>query len=135
MSGPYSPQVIDHFARPRNLGRLPEANGRGSAGDLRDGDVRIEIAIRVEGERIAAARFRTFGCSAAIAASSVATVLITGRGVREAATIDAAQILEALGGLPDDRLYAPAMAARAVQSALADWRRNDEAMSARVGAR
>src|SRR4051812_45094682 len=126
MSGPYSPQVIDHFAHPRNLGRLPDANGRGSAGDLRNGDVRIEIAIRVEGERIAAARFRTFGCSAAIAASSVATVLIIGRGVADAAAVDAAQILDTLGGLPADRHYAPALAARAIQAALADWRCHDE---------
>ena len=100
MSEPYSQQVIDHFVAPRNLGRLPDANGRGVSGDLRTGDVRIEIAIRVESDRVAAARFRTFGCSVAIAASSVATTLIAERPVREAAALTAAQITGALGGLP-----------------------------------
>jgi nitrogen fixation protein NifU and related proteins len=119
---PYSAQVIDHFAHPRNLGRLPDANGRGVAGDLLTGEVRIEIAIRVEGGRVAAARFRTFGCSAAIAASSMATVLIDGRPVAEVAALQPAQITTALGGLPPDRLYAPALAAEAVGRALADWR-------------
>ncbi len=121
MGDRYSPQVLDHFARPRNLGRLPDADGRGVAGDLRRDDVRIEIAIRVADGRIAAARFRTFGCSAAIAASSMATVLIEGRPIDEAAGLTAQQINDALGGLPADRLYAPAMAAAAVHGAVADW--------------
>lgn len=127
MSGPYSAQVIDHFARPRNLGRLPEANGRGVAGDLRDGDVRIEIAIRVEGERIVAARFRTFGCSAAIAASSVATTLVEGKDTAVAAALTPERITAALGGLPPNRLYAPRLAADAVHRAIEDWRRGQEA--------
>jgi nitrogen fixation NifU-like protein len=118
---PYSAQVLEHFAHPRNLGRLPEANGRGRVGDLRDGPTQIEIAILVEGERVTAARFRTFGCSAAIAASSVATTLIAGRTVREAAGLTAEQITAALGGMPPERAYAPEMAAAAVQGAVADW--------------
>lgn len=122
MNEPYSTQVLDHFARPRNLGRLPDANGRGVVGDLREGDVQIEIAIRVEGERVVAARFRTFGCSAAIAASSMATMLIEGQAVDEAGTLQAAAIATALGGLPADRLYAPAMAADAVRQAVDAYR-------------
>ena len=122
MNEPYSSQVLDHFARPRNLGRLPDANGRGVVGDLREGDVQIEIAIRVEVGRVAAARFRTFGCSAAIAASSMATMLIEGQAVDEAGTLQAAAITTALGGLPPDRLYAPAMAADAVRQAVAAYR-------------
>jgi nitrogen fixation protein NifU and related proteins len=118
----YSAQVIEHFAHPRNLGRLAEANGRGVAGDLRAGDVQIEIAILVAGDRVAAARFRTFGCSAAIAASSVATTLIDGRAVAEAATLTPEAIITALGGLPATKLYAPRLAAEAVHRAVADWR-------------
>lgn len=129
----YSPQVLDHFARPRNLGRLPDADGRGVAGDLRRDDVRIEIAIRVADGRIVAARFRTFGCSAAIAASSMATVLIEGRPVGEAEGITPQQITDALGGLPADRLYAPAMAAAAVHGAVADWAGTGRAHEARSG--
>ena len=127
MDGGYAPTVLDHFARPRGLGRLPEANGRGVAGDLRDGDVRIEIAIRVERGLVAAARFRTFGCSAAIAASSMATTLIEGRTVEEARALSAETITDALGGLPADRLYAPAMAASAVRAAAADYERRARA--------
>ncbi len=126
---PYSAQVIDHFAAPRNLGRLPDANGRGVVGDLQTDDVRIEIAIRVEGGRIAAARFRTFGCSAAIAASSIATTLIADRTVQAAADITPAQIAAALGGLPPERLYAPEMAAMAVHRAVADWERHVEGVT------
>lgn len=119
--GPYSAQVLDHFARPRNLGRLPDANGRAVVGDLRDGPTQIAIAVRVEAGRVAAARFRTFGCSAAIAASSVATVLISGLTTDEAAALTAETIATALGGLPPERAYASAMAAAAVRGAIADW--------------
>jgi nitrogen fixation NifU-like protein len=117
---------LDHFAHPRNLGRLPDANGRGVVGDLRDGPTQIAIAIRVEDGRIAAARFRTFGCSAAIAASSMATTLIAGQALAEAAALTAEQITTALGGLPPERAYAPAMAAAAVQGAIADWAAREE---------
>lgn len=133
MSGPYSAQVVEHFARPRNLGRLADANGRGVSGDLRDGDVRIEIAIRVEGGRVAAARFRTFGCSAAIAASSVATTLIEDGDVAEAAALTPERITDALGGLPPDRLYAPRLAADAVHRAIEDWRRGEGAIAGAAG--
>jgi nitrogen fixation NifU-like protein len=119
--GPYSAQVLDHFARPRNLGRLPDANGRATVGDLRDGPTQIAIAVRVEAGRVAAARFRTFGCSAAIAASSMATVLISGLTTDEAAALTAETITTALGGLPPERAYAPTMAAAAVRGAIADW--------------
>jgi nitrogen fixation NifU-like protein len=121
----YSVTVLEHYARPRNLGRLPGASGQGVVGDLRDGPVQITVAVRIEPgaageERVAAARFRAFGCSAAIAAASMATVLIEGRPVREAAALTPEAIVAALGGLPDDRLYAPALAAEAVRRAIAD---------------
>ena len=123
---PYSAQVLDHFARPRNLGRLPEANGRGTVGDLRDGPVQITIAILVEPdhggeERIVAARFRAFGCSAAIASASMATVLLEGQTVREATALTPETIAAALGGLPEERRYAPELTAEAAHKALADW--------------
>jgi nitrogen fixation NifU-like protein len=121
----YSATVLEHFARPRNLGRLPGASGQGVAGDLRDGPVQITIAVRVERDeagaaRIAVARFRAFGCSAAIASSSMATVLIEGQTMREAATLTPEAIVAALDGLPEDRLYAPSFAAEAVHRAIAD---------------
>lgn len=117
----YSQRVLDHYARPRNLGRLPEADGRGVAGDLREGDTRIEIAIRVRGGRVAEARHRTFGCSATIAAASVATELIAGRAVEAAGALSAEEIVAALDGLPPDRLYAPDLAVEAVRGAVRDY--------------
>jgi nitrogen fixation protein NifU and related proteins len=121
----YSATVLEHYARPRNLGRLPGASGQGVAGDLRDGPVQITIAVRIECDeagatRIAEARFRAFGCSAAIASSSMATELIVGQTAREAAGLTPAAIVAALDGLPEDRLYAPALAAEAVHRAIAD---------------
>lgn len=125
MHEPYSATVLDHYAHPRNLGRLPEADGQGVAGDLADEPAQITIAIRLappanDDPRIAAARFRAFGCSAAIASASMATVLLEGRTLREAAAITAETITAALDGLPPARLYAAALAATAIQRALAD---------------
>ena len=122
MDAAQSAAVLDHYARPRNLGRLPDANGRGMAGDLRAGDTQIEIAIRVEAGRIAAVRHRTFGCSATVAAASVATELIAGRAVEAAGALSAAEIVAALDGLPPDRLYAPDLAVEAVRCAVRDFR-------------
>lgn len=119
---PYSALVLDHYACPRNLGRLPDANGRGVAGDLLIGATRIEIAVRVDAGLVAAARFRAIGCSAAIAASSLATTLIVGRAAEEAAALTPAALVAALGGLPPERLYASALVIEAIGSALADWR-------------
>lgn len=128
MEQPYNATVLDHYAQPRNLGRLPDADGRGLVGDLRDDPVQIAIAIRVErgddgATRIAAARFRAFGCSATIAAASMATVLIEGRTLTEAAALTPEAITAALGGLPAARLYAPALVAAAVHQAVADSER------------
>ncbi|HET8628194.1 MAG TPA: iron-sulfur cluster assembly scaffold protein [Thermomicrobiales bacterium] len=127
MSDGYSAQVLDHFARPRNLGRLPEADGRGAAGDRAAGTVWIEIAIRVAGGDVADARFRALGCSAAIASASMATTLIAGRPVGVAGALTADEITAALGGLPAERLYAPALAAEAVRAAVADYARRGAA--------
>lgn len=127
MSHVYSAVVEDHFARPRNLGRLPDANGHGTAGDLLTGDTRVEIAIRVADGRIAAARFRAFGCSALIAASSMTTLLLEGASLAEAAHLTAETIATALDGLPDAMLYAPALVAKAAQSAVADYQRGSNA--------
>jgi NifU-like protein involved in Fe-S cluster formation len=121
-----SPQIEEHFARPRNLGRLPTANGQGRCGDLQAGPTQITIAIQVVAGQVVAARFRTFGCSVAIAASSVATTLISDQPVTVAATLTADQITAALGVVPAERAYAPAMAATAVRLAVADWAAQEE---------
>ena len=123
---PYSAIVLDHFAAPRNLGRLPEANGRGVAGDLVTGATRIEIALRIEGGVVRDARFRAIGCSATIAAASLATTLLIARPTAEAAALTAEALVAALGGLPPERLYAPELVIAALTAALAAWRSGDE---------
>jgi nitrogen fixation NifU-like protein len=123
---PYSATVLDHFAAPRNLGRLPEANGRGVAGDLVTRATRIEIALRIEGGVVRDARFRAIGCSATIAAASLATTLLIDHPVDEAAGLTAAALVAALGGLPPERLYAPDLVIAAITAALDSWRLRDE---------
>jgi nitrogen fixation NifU-like protein len=123
---PYSAIVLDHFAVPRNLGRLPDANGRGVAGDLATGATRIEIALRIEGDVVRDARFRAIGCSATIAAASMATTLLVGCSADEAAALTAGALVGALDGLPPERLYAPDLVVEAVAAALAAWRAGGE---------
>ena len=123
---PYGAVVLDHFAAPRNLGRLPDANGRGVAGDLVTGATRIEIALRIEEGVVRDARFRAIGCSATIAAASLATTLLIGRPTAEAAALTAAALVVALEGLPPERLYAPALVIEALAAALAAWRSGEE---------
>jgi nitrogen fixation NifU-like protein len=123
---PYGAVVLDHFAAPRNLGRLPDANGRGVAGDLVTGATRIEIALRIEEGVVRDARFRAIGCSATIAAASLATTLLIGRPTAEAAALTAAALVVALDGLPPERLYAPALVIEALAAALAAWRSGEE---------
>jgi nitrogen fixation NifU-like protein len=117
-----SADLLDHYRRPRNLGALPaEAPdvGTGEARDERSG-ARVRLQVRVAGDgTIAEARFKAFGCSATIAAASYTTERITGAEARSAAALDAGTIAEALG-LPETRLHAALLVARALQAALQD---------------
>jgi len=114
----YTQTAVDHFTRPRNVGRIDDADGVGRVDD-RATDNLITIYVKLHGQRIAAARFRTLGCSACIAASSVATELVVGRPLGRAMRIDARAILAALGGLPADKVHCAELAARALSEALA----------------
>lgn len=113
----YNPTVLDHFRAPRNSGELPDANAVGAASNPA---MSIRLMLRVEGDRIAAARFLTKGCPASIATSSMATELLTGKTVTEALAIQPDDLLEALGGLPKSKHHCPALAVRAIRSALAE---------------
>jgi nitrogen fixation NifU-like protein len=112
----YGPIVVEHFSRPRNVGRIDDADGVGRVDD-RATDNLITIYLKLAGTRVAAARFRTLGCSACIAASSVATELVQGRPLAVALRVDAAAILAALGGLPPDKAHCAELAARALRQA------------------
>ena len=117
----YSAAALDHLTRPRNAGTLAEPSGTGADANPSCGD-RTTITVRVEGDRIADIRFRTFGCTAAIAAASVLTELAGGLPVDEAAQLEPADILNALGGLPRRKEPCALMAIGALRGALIDAR-------------
>jgi nitrogen fixation NifU-like protein len=117
----YSDTTVDHFTRPRNVGRIDDADGVGRVDD-RATDNLITIYLKVDGGRVSLARFRTFGCSACIAASSLTTELARGVPLAEIGRVDSAAILRALDGLPAGKEHCAALAARALQLAAEDAR-------------
>lgn len=118
----------EHFANPKNAGVLAQANAVGSVGALGYGDaVKLMLRIDPATDRIAQARFQTYGCSSAIAASSAITEMIIGKTLDEALEITAADVAEFLGGLPDERMYCSVMTYEAVQKAIAGYRQQNEA--------
>lgn len=121
MSDGYGPGAIDHFTSPRNVGAVEDPDGKGSDANPSCGD-RTTITLRIAEGRVAEARFRTFGCTAAIAAASALTELVTGRPVGEAARLGPGEILAALGGLPERKEACALMAVGALRAALVDAR-------------
>ena len=118
----YSEQVLDHLHNPRNVGRFPDGTpgvAAATVGSAAEGDL-IKLALRRDGERIVEARFKAFGCTTAIAASSYATELVTGRTVAEAAAITADQIAGGLA-IPDDKRRLAVLAVTAIRAALEGW--------------
>ena len=115
----YSPVAVDHFTSPRNVGGLQDPDGKGSGTNPSCGD-RTTITVRLDGERIADARFLTFGCVAAIASASLLTELFTGKGVREARAVGPGDVIAALGGLPARKEGCALMAVGALRAALVD---------------
>ena len=122
MTGPpeYSPTTVEHFRHPRNVGRLDDANAIGTVDDHATENL-ITIYLRIESGRIAAARFRTFGCSACIAASSMATELVSNRTLAEASMIDTEALLLALDGLPETKRHCAELTAQALAAALGSY--------------
>ncbi|HWP34807.1 MAG TPA: iron-sulfur cluster assembly scaffold protein [Thermodesulfobacteriota bacterium] len=114
----YSARAVEHFRNPRHAGDLPDATHVGEARHAPTG-ARVRLALRVEGGRIAEARFRALGCSGTIAACSVTTELITGRRVEEAAALGPEAIEAALDGLPEDRAHCAPLVVEALRRALA----------------
>ena len=119
MSG-YSDKVMDHFAHPRNVGVIEDASGIGKVGNPVCGDV-MEIFIKVNKDVITDVKFRTFGCGAAIATSSMATELIKGKTIDEALKITNRVVAEALGGLPAVKMHCSVLAEDALKSAIDDY--------------
>jgi len=117
----YSDRALDHLTRPRNAGTLAAPSGSGSDANPSCGD-RTTITLRVADGRVTELRFRTFGCTAAIASASVLTELAAGRSVEDAARLEPADILNALGGLPARKEACALMAIGALRGALVDAR-------------
>ena len=118
----YSEKVMDHFTNPRNVGELPNADGIGEVGNARCGDI-MKLWIKVEDGRIVDVKFKTFGCGAAIATSSIITELAIGKTLDEAEQISNMAVAEALDGLPPIKMHCSNLAADALKDAIADYRK------------
>lgn len=117
---PYSDQVMDHFLHPRNVGEMPDANGIGNVGNPVCGDI-MRMYIKVENNIITDAKFKTFGCGAAISTSSMVTEMVKGKSIDEALQISNKAVAEALGGLPPVKMHCSVLAEEALKSALRDY--------------
>jgi nitrogen fixation protein NifU and related proteins len=121
MGEQYSEEVMKHFLEPHNVGVFDEPDGVGKVGNPVCGDI-MEIQIKVEDEAISDARFRTFGCGAAIATSSVLTDMVKGRTLIDALTITNEQVTEALGGLPARKRHCSVLAEEGLHAAIKDYK-------------
>jgi len=121
MDDQYSEQVMEHFRNPRNVGEIPDASGVGNVGNSVCGDI-MRLYIKVdENEVIIDAKFKTFGCGAAISTSSMVTELVKGKTVQEALKISNHAVAEALGGLPKIKMHCSMLAEEALKSAIDDY--------------
>ena len=116
----YSKKVMDHFAHPRNVGEMPEANAVGQVGNQKCGDI-MKMMLKIENDVIVDAKFQTFGCGAAVATSSMATELVKGKTIQEALQLTNAAVMEALDGLPPVKVHCSVLAEEAIKSALKDY--------------
>lgn len=117
----YTEKVIEEFTNPENVGELADADAVGEAGSPTCGDI-MKIYLKVEDDRITDARFQTFGCAAAIASSSMATRMILGMTVTEAWNLSNADVVDALGGLPEPKVHCSLLARDAIRAAIDDLR-------------
>lgn len=117
----YSEKVMDHFQHPRNVGKIDDADGVGEVGNAKCGDI-MKMYIRVdENEIITDVKFNTFGCGSAIATSSMATEMIKGKSIKKALEISNKAVVEALDGLPANKIHCSVLAEEAVKAAVEDY--------------
>ena len=119
----YSEKVFDHFTNPRNVSELSDANGVGEVGNAKCGDI-MKIYLKVNDQEIIEdVKFKTFGCGAAIATSSMATEMVKGKSLEEALKLTNKAVAEALDGLPPVKMHCSVLAEEALRSAIADYYR------------
>ena len=117
----YREKVMDHFRNPRNVGEIPDADGVGSVGNPVCGDM-MTISIKVKENKIADIKFKTFGCGAAVATSSMITELAKGKNLDDAMKITREDVADSLGGLPPVKMHCSNLAADALKEAIKDYR-------------
>lgn len=120
-AGPYNSIVMDHFIHPRNIGEMEYPDGEGEAQNPVCGDT-MRLFIKVESDRVIDVKFLTFGCSAAIASSSITTEMMKGKTIEEVLKISDQMVTEALGGLPPSKRHCSILAEKAIRAAVADYR-------------
>ncbi len=119
----YSEKVMDHFEHPRNVGEIPDANGVGTVGNAKCGDI-MRMYLKVENGVIEDVKFKTFGCGAAIATSSMATEMVKGKTLKEALALTNKAVAEALDGLPPVKMHCSLLAEEAIHAAVEDYLKN-----------
>ena len=119
----YSEKVMDHFENPRNVGEIPDANGVGTVGNAKCGDI-MRMYLKVENGIIEDVKFKTFGCGAAIATSSMATEMVKGKTIKEALQLTNKAVAEALDGLPPVKMHCSLLAEEAIHAAVEDYLKN-----------
>ena len=118
----YSEKVMDHFANPRNVGEIENADGIGEVGNSKCGDI-MKMYIKVDNDIITDVKFKTFGCGAAIATSSMATELVKGKNIQQALEVTNKAVMEALDGLPPVKMHCSVLAEEAIHKAINDYRK------------
>ena len=121
----YTEQVMEHFENPRNVGEIENPSGTGTVGNAKCGDI-MKMDIQVEDGVIADVKFKTFGCCAAIATSSMATELVKGKTVDEALALTNQSVAEALGGLPPVKMHCSLLAEEAIHAAVKNYKEKNE---------
>ncbi len=117
----YSKKVMDHFSNPRNVGEIEKPSGEGTVGNPACGDI-MKLTIKVEDDKITDVKFKTFGCGAAIATSSMVTELVKGKNLDDADSISNDTVAEALDGLPPVKMHCSNLAADALHAAIENYK-------------
>ncbi len=121
----YTDKVMDHFTNPRNVGEIKDASGVGEVGNAKCGDI-MRIYLDIEDDRIKDVKFKTFGCGAAIATSSMVTELVMGKTLDEALQVTNSTVAEALDGLPPAKMHCSNLAADAMHAAIQDYMKKEK---------
>ena len=116
----YSDKVMDHFTNPRNVGEIENADAIGEVGNMKCGDI-MKIYLKIENDIIVDIKFKTFGCGAAVATSSMATELVKGKSIKDALKLTNTAVMEALEGLPPVKIHCSVLAEEALKAAIADY--------------